>query len=90
MKTYHVLENGKAATWKLCQNILSKRASKEFQKTWGNNIFPTFEEARKYSWQWIAPYGGSYDGLSGVDLKVGVPYDYSGYGDMIEIREVEE
>lgn len=54
---------------------------------WDNSVFPTYEEARKYAWMWLGPYGGSYDGESGYDLKVNTPWDYSGYGDMIEIRQ---
>ena len=56
--------------------------------SWNNSKFNTFEEALKYARMWGAPYVGAYDGSSGVELKLGVPWDYSGYGDTIEIREV--
>ena len=55
---------------------------------WNKSVYDTFEEARAYAWQWIAPYGGTYDGSSGVDLKVNKPYEFA-EGCFIEVREVE-
>ena len=57
--------------------------------SWDNSIFPTFDEALCYARKWGAPYCGSYDGSEGIQLEVNVPYDYSGYGDMIEIRHLD-
>ena len=57
---------------------------------WENSKFETFEEAQKYARMWCAPYGSSYDGMNGFVLKLNEPYDYSGCGDTIEIREVKE
>jgi len=51
--------------------------------TWNNSTFSTFEEAHQYANQWLAPSHGL------VILKLNQPYDYSGYGDIIEIREVQ-
>jgi hypothetical protein len=49
--------------------------------SWNNNRFNSFDEALKYARNWLGPYG------EGVVLKLGVPWDYSGYGDYIVIRE---
>jgi hypothetical protein len=49
--------------------------------TWRNSKFQTFQEASKYADDWLGPYAG-------MVLKVNVPCDYTGLGDMIEIREV--
>lgn len=57
--------------------------------SWTNSKFSTFDEAKEYAWKWLGPYGGSYDGTYGVDLQLGVKYDYSGMGTYIEIREVD-
>ena len=73
---YQVLDNDKPAD---CFNH-------KVDKSWNTNVFDTFDEALEYARAWLAPYGGSYDGKSGIVLKVNEPYDYSGYGDMIEIR----
>lgn len=56
-------------------------------ESWDAKGFETFEAALIYARKWIAPYGGSYDGTDGVILQLNKPYDYSGYGDFIEIRE---
>lgn len=58
-------------------NKPAKYPEHEVDPSWSNNVFDTFEEARKYAWMWLAPYGGEYDGSSGVDLKLNTPYDYS-------------
>lgn len=54
--------------------------------SWKQSTFNTFEEALEYARKWLAPMGGSYDGKEGVVLEVNTPYDYSGCGDLIEIR----
>jgi hypothetical protein len=55
---------------------------------WVTSRFATFAEALKHARKWCAPYGSSYDGEEGFVLEVNKPYDYSGYGDMITIKEV--
>lgn len=49
---------------------------------WGSSIFKTFAAAHEYALKWMGEYG------NGVMLELNKPYDISGYGDMIEIREV--
>jgi hypothetical protein len=49
--------------------------------SWQCNTYDTFEQALSYARKWLWPYG------EGVVLKLNKPWDYSGYGDMIEIRE---
>lgn len=92
-KRYQVLDGSRLADHKLFStksHFTSEKNYKLFKKTWGNSIFDTFEKAREYAWKWIGPeWGGSVDGKKGCDLKPNVPLDYSGYGDFIEIREID-
>lgn len=48
---------------------------------WANSRFDTFAEAVAYARKWL----GEYDCLP-LDWD-GKPFDYSGYGDLIEIRD---
>jgi hypothetical protein len=48
---------------------------------WRTNTFTSFEQALKYTKDWL----GDYDTLP--DNWDGKAYDYSGYGDTIEIVE---
>lgn len=75
---FHVFENG----------IPCNATCTKVHESWNNNIFPTYEEALVYARKWIAPYGGSYDGLVGIGIPLNVPQDYSGMGTYIEIREI--
>lgn len=47
---------------------------------WNNNFFRDFTQALKYAKSWL----GVQDTLP--ENYQGEPYDYSGFGDMIEIR----
>ncbi len=49
---------------------------------WDNSFFNSFADAVEYSRQWL----GDYDNLP--DEWNGSCWDYSGYGDVIEIRVV--
>lgn len=51
--------------------------------SWKNNVFDNFEDAEEYAQNWL----GSFDPGKNI-LKPNIPYDYDGYGDMIEIRTV--
>ena len=62
-------------------NKKAKYPEHNVNPSWNNCSFPTFVEALQYAWHWLGAY--SY----GVKLVVNVPEDYSGCGDMIEIRE---
>lgn len=53
--------------------------------TWFKSKYETFAEAFEYATRWI----NLRDVNGCVFLKPDVPWDYSGYGDMIEIRTVE-
>jgi hypothetical protein len=79
--TYHVLDHGEPATWHSCIKSLPQM-SETFKKTWANNIFSSLEEARQYAVNWLGIYAPPPE-----ILKVNCPYDYSGYGDTIEIVE---
>ena len=57
-------------------------------KSWDNSVFDTEDEALVYARKWCAPYGSTYDGTQGFTIKAGEKYDYSGYGDFIEIRVI--
>lgn len=54
-------------------------------KTWETSKFNTFQEALQYAKKWLGAFGEN------VDLYLttpNVPYNYSGYGDMIVIKEI--
>lgn len=48
----------------------------------GKNEFPSFEEAHDYAVSWLGHWG------KGLKLKPNIAYDYSGYGDILEIKEI--
>ena len=94
---YQVLENGQPADWKLCQKSFfrfsksrKKKIDNKFKKKWATSIFNSFEEALCYVRKWLGIYGfwGNDDGTSGVELKLNEHWNYSGYGDFIEIKEI--
>ncbi len=49
---------------------------------WDTHLFPTFAEAVQYAKDWLGQWDTLPDGWDGK------PYNYSGYGDKIEVREV--
>lgn len=49
--------------------------------SWKTHEFETFKEAYEYALNWLGPYG------KGITLMLDKPFPYSGYGDVIEIRE---
>ena len=53
---------------------------KDSKKGWNNNFFREFADALKYAKSWL----GEWDTLP--ENYQGEPYDYNGYGTMIEIR----
>lgn len=50
---------------------------------WAVSVFNTFEEAQEYAHHWCGQYLAAEE-----KLQVDIPHDYSGYGDMIEIRKL--
>jgi len=59
--------------------------NKSFPKlgnAWKKSKFKSFIAAHNYAQKWMGALG------SPSSLKLNTPYDYSGYGDMIEIRKV--
>jgi mannose-6-phosphate isomerase class I len=48
---------------------------------WATSKFTTLKEAQNYAEDWLGPY------TPGYPLMLNAPYDYSGHGDIIEIRE---
>ena len=75
---YGVFDNGKPA---------SKVGFPELKgKGWENHLFQSLSQAQNYAREWMGEYA-PVDAI--YSLPVGRIYDYSGYGDMIEIRIVE-
>ncbi len=76
---YGVFDNGRPA---------SKSGFPEIKGTgWLNHIFDTYNDARRYAINWLGADGGYGDF---EDFKLNTPYDYSGRGDMIEIKEIKK
>lgn len=73
MILYRVYDNGKLATYQ------SHRVDPGFR----HPICETFEQAQEYARKWL----GKYSTL--VPTKTNESVDYSGYGDIIEIRAEE-
>lgn len=73
---YQVLEGGKPADESYLRPSLKGLG-------WDISIFDTFEEALVYANKWLRGFGPQ-------KLIINTPLDYSGYGSMIEIREVKE
>jgi len=71
---YQVYDNGRLAD-------LTNSGNQD--SIWQHPVCETFEQALQYAEQWLGD-------LAGINLKPNVPVDYSGYGDMIEIRKIEE
>lgn len=53
---------------------------------WQNATFETFEEAVRYASEWLGNWSPSLSYLR-VALANEAEYDYSGYGDTIQIKE---
>lgn len=70
---YQVFDNGKPAD----------AEHQGLDGSWSNSKFDTLEEAQIYANHYL---GFQKDILLLVELNV--PYDYSGYGDFLEIRKV--
>ena len=49
------------------------------------NEFDDLDTALDYATGWCSGYG-----LQKEALQLNIPYDYNGYGDTIEVREIEE
>ena len=49
---------------------------------WETHIFDTLHEAQMYANNWLGYPGHVYV------LRVGLKYDYSGYGDMLLLKEI--
>lgn len=76
---YQVLDNNKPADYK----------HHKVSHCWKQSTYSNFNDALMYARKWLGlALGGSYDGKTGITLEPNQPYDYSGYGDTIEIREI--
>lgn len=51
---------------------------------WSTHIFDTFDEANDYLNRWLGLYENGI-----INLEPNIPFDYNGYGDIVEIKEVE-
>lgn len=54
-------------------------------KEWSNHVFQLRREAVDYALQWLGSFAPPREVLECQDS-----YDYSGYGDVVEIREVHD
>ncbi len=70
---FAVYDNGKPAKYPEC-NV---------HPSWDNNSFDSFEKAIEYTSTWLGMLGEDFIYPT---IKLNEPYDYSGYGDLIEIR----
>jgi hypothetical protein len=58
-------------------------ANHKVHESWDKSLYCTFEEALGYADKWLGIYS------PGIEvLKTNIPYDYSGYGDIVDIRKV--
>lgn len=72
MANFQVFDNNRPADCRHCA----------VGKDWNKSCYPTFKEAYAYAEQWL---GDTYKLPDNWD---GSPFNYSGYGDTIEIRKV--
>jgi hypothetical protein len=49
---------------------------------WGKHEFESFEDAHNYAVNWLGRWG------YGLKFQPNTIYDYSGYGDTLQIKEV--
>ncbi len=75
MKKWGVFDNGKPASM---AGFLELRHS-----CWATHEFDTYGQALKYAQQWLGEWWDE-----DLDIEPNEPTDYSGYGDMIEIRKL--
>lgn len=73
IKMYQVFDNNKPADCFHCT----------VDRSWDNSKFANINDAQDYARRWL----DSFDSV--CPLTVGVPVSYDGYGDVIEIREVQ-
>ena len=66
--------------WEVFDNNRPAIINKDSKNGWNNNFFREFADALKYAKSWL----GEWDTLP--ENYCGEPYDYNGYGSMIEIR----
>lgn len=70
---YQVFDNNKPAQYPHC-NV---------HPTWDNSVFDSLGEAQNYVKKWLGQY------CAPNPLKINEKYEYSSYGDYVEIRAVE-
>lgn len=65
--------------------VLENGKAAEMKDTvlWANSIFQHFHQAQAYVQRWVGPIGESF-----VPNRPDQKIDYSGYGDMIEIKSL--
>lgn len=74
---YQVFDHGKPADCHYHQNAHS---------LWDKSFFGDLEEALQYAHNWLGAWSPGIETLR--NEAVGNVYNYNGYGDMIEIRQV--
>ena len=75
---FEVFDGGRAAKYPDC-NV---------DPSWNSNVFDLLTDAIKYADNWLGPMSPGIKVLS--EKAVNIPYDYDGYGDIIEIKAVEQ
>jgi hypothetical protein len=53
-----------------------------YNEDYGKSEFSSFDDAHEYALHWLGQWG------RGLKLQPNTPYDYSGYGDIIEIKSI--
>jgi hypothetical protein len=80
---YQVFDNGKPAD----------SSGHKVHPSWNNSIFPTYHDAVRYVVKWLGwDWCSSEDDINSLAMCIrkDIHYDYSGYGDVIEIRDIKE
>ena len=79
---YRVTDNNKPAT---CEHF-------NVHKSWNNADFETLDQAFEYAVKWLGWGWVNVNDpqMNGFKLAMLHPYDYSGYGDMIQIVQINE
>ena len=75
-KFYQVLDNGRPA---------DNTGFPAIHSSWSNSKFESLEEAQKYATHWVGYPNEEPETIGYLPDQL---YDYSGYGDIIEIKTV--
>lgn len=71
---FQVFDNGKPAQY----------PDHKVHESWTRSAFTSFQEARDYAMRWL----GEWAPLDEDCIELGIPFDYSGLGDIVLVREI--